>query len=90
MQEGLFLYNHGVSPYDGGVYHQAPLFLSFFSISPDLVQSSIISLVIYTALDCLTASSLMHVAASGAAQQSQLFSSHRKPRSWSPTAVAAT
>ena len=22
VQEGLFLYRHGVSPYDGGVYHQ--------------------------------------------------------------------
>lgn len=22
LQEGLFLYKHGVSPYDGGVYHQ--------------------------------------------------------------------
>lgn len=23
VREGLYLYNHGVSPYDGGVFHQA-------------------------------------------------------------------
>ncbi|KAH8165528.1 hypothetical protein CIB48_g2719 [Xylaria polymorpha] len=35
LQEGLFLYNHNVSPYDGGVYHQAPLLLPLLSLLPD-------------------------------------------------------
>ncbi|KAF2148694.1 PIG-U-domain-containing protein [Myriangium duriaei CBS 260.36] len=90
LQEGLFLYNHGVSPYDGGVFHQAPLLLSFFSISPDFVQSPLISLAIYTALDCLIASLLMQIVRSGAATQSQSFSSPRRHRTWSPLAVAAS
>lgn len=28
LQEGLFLYTHGVSPYDGGVFHQVIISLS--------------------------------------------------------------
>ena len=27
LQEGLFLYTHGLSPYDGGVFHQVSLSL---------------------------------------------------------------
>ena len=34
LQEGLFLYQHGLSPYDGGVFHQAPLLLVIFEILP--------------------------------------------------------
>lgn len=34
LQEGLFLYQHGLSPYDGGVFHQAPLLLVVFDILP--------------------------------------------------------
>lgn len=34
LQEGLFLYRHGLSPYDGGVFHQAPLLLVVFDILP--------------------------------------------------------
>ncbi|KAK9465040.1 GPI transamidase subunit PIG-U [Lipomyces arxii] len=30
LREGFFLYNLGVSPYDGGVYHQAPALLYIF------------------------------------------------------------
>ncbi|RKP27968.1 GPI transamidase subunit PIG-U [Syncephalis pseudoplumigaleata] len=31
LKEGVFLYQHGISPYDGGVTHQAPLLLAAFS-----------------------------------------------------------
>ncbi|GAM89471.1 hypothetical protein ANO11243_075090 [Dothideomycetidae sp. 11243] len=89
LQEGLFLYNHGVSPYDGGVFHQAPLLLSFFSISPSFVRP-LTSLAIYTALDCLIASSLMQIVSSGAATRSTTFLSPRTNRSWSPIAIAAS
>lgn len=39
LQEGLFLYTHGVSPYDGGVFHQVrfslcPLFPPLASLTP--------------------------------------------------------
>ncbi len=42
VQEGLFLYNHNVSPYDGGVYHQAPLFLPLFSLLPSFASLPIL------------------------------------------------
>lgn len=50
LQEGLFLYQRGVSPYDGGVYHQAPLLLAIFELLP--------ASLIYTALDLLNGYSL--------------------------------
>lgn len=36
LQEGVFLYTHGVSPYDGGVFHQVggPLSLSPLTTPP--------------------------------------------------------
>ncbi|EXJ96166.1 phosphatidylinositol glycan, class U [Capronia coronata CBS 617.96] len=54
LQEGLFLYQHGLSPYDGGVYHQAPLLLVIFEILP--------SALVFVALDILNAVSLHTIA----------------------------
>lgn len=54
LKEGLFLYSRGVSPYDGGVFHQAPLLLSIFEILP--------APVVYTSLDLLNAISLGKIA----------------------------
>ncbi|RMD44279.1 hypothetical protein DV735_g767, partial [Chaetothyriales sp. CBS 134920] len=34
LKEGLFLYERGLSPYDGGVFHQTPLLLLIFSLFP--------------------------------------------------------
>jgi GPI-anchor transamidase subunit U len=54
IKEGLFLYERGVSPYDGGVFHQAPLLLVIFGLlTPGLL---------FTALDVLNAASLKSVA----------------------------
>lgn len=54
LQEGLFLYSRGASPYDGGVFHQAPLLLAIFDIIP--------APLIYTGLDVLNAISLYLIA----------------------------
>ena len=54
LKEGLFLYSRGVSPYDGGVYHQVPLLLVIFEILP--------SSLLFTALDLLNAVSLKTIA----------------------------
>lgn len=54
LQEGLFLYQHGLSPYDGGVFHQAPLLLVIFEILP--------SALVFVVLDLLNALSLHSIA----------------------------
>ena len=54
LQEGLFLYQHGLSPYDGGVYHQAPLLLVVFEILPPAL--------VFVVLDILNAISLHSIA----------------------------
>ncbi|KIX06694.1 uncharacterized protein Z518_04670 [Rhinocladiella mackenziei CBS 650.93] len=54
LQEGLFLYQHGLSPYDGGVFHQAPLLLVIFEILPPAV--------VFVGLDILNATSLHSIA----------------------------
>lgn len=47
LLEGLFLYESGLSPYDGGVYHQAPLLLTILQILPHPV--------VFAGLDLLNA-----------------------------------
>ncbi|KAF4549624.1 GPI transamidase subunit PIG-U-like protein [Elsinoe fawcettii] len=89
LQEGVFLYNHGVSPYDGGVFHQVPLLLSFFSLIPDLGRSKLTTIAIYTILDLLTAKALVEIASSDAAVETASFKSPRRDRKWSPEIVAA-
>ncbi|KAI0020731.1 PIG-U-domain-containing protein [Xylariomycetidae sp. FL0641] len=89
LQEGLFLYNHNVSPYDGGVYHQAPLLLPLFSLLPDPSAYPVFTYVLYTAVDILSAHALYKVAESGEAASSRLFTSRRKERRWNGYVVAA-
>lgn len=89
VQEGLFLYNHNVSPYDGGVYHQAPLLLPFFSLLPDYSTWPIFTNIIYVLVDLLSAVALMRIAESGESVSSKLYTSPRKDRRWSSTQIAA-
>ncbi|EPS38775.1 hypothetical protein H072_7472 [Dactylellina haptotyla CBS 200.50] len=86
LQEGLFLYTHGVSPYDGGVFHQAPLLLSLFSILPD---STILTNVFYVLADLLSAVSLVQIASSGVSGVTPHHVSPRKDNRWPPWAIAA-
>lgn len=89
VQEGLFLYNHGVSPYDGGVFHQAPLLLSFFSLFPDIARSPVPTVAVYALLDIMSANALIQTTTSDAAVASSSFISPRRDRKWTSTAVAA-
>lgn len=89
VQEGLFLYNHNVSPYDGGVYHQAPLLLPLFSLLPSFAAWPVFTYLLYIAVDLLSAKALITIAESGEAGSSALFISPRKDKRWSGLVVAA-
>lgn len=89
VQEGLFLYNHNVSPYDGGVYHQAPLLLPLFSLLPSFASWPVFTYILYIAVDLLSANALMTIADSGEAGSSAQFTSPRKDKRWSGFVVAA-
>ena len=47
MLEGIYLYKNKIDPYDGGVFHQAPLLLLIYSIVPRFLH-----LIIPIILDC--------------------------------------
>ena len=104
----MFLYERGLDPYDGGIFHQvrytvrietrrvaenpqAPLLLPLFSLlpSPSTWIGQMISVLLFTALDILSADSLYQIAAAGAAPMSSLYVSPRKDRSWSPISMVA-
>ncbi|KAI3340001.1 GPI transamidase subunit PIG-U [Ustulina deusta] len=89
LQEGLFLYNHNVSPYDGGVYHQAPLLLPLFSLLPDAARYPFFTYLVYILVDIASADALYRIAESGEAAASKLFTSARKDRRWNGYVVAA-
>ncbi|KAF2501652.1 PIG-U-domain-containing protein [Lophium mytilinum] len=90
LQEGLFLYTHNVSPYDGGVFHQAPLLLPLFSLLPNPSTQPFATNLLYTIVDLLGASALMQIAESGQSVSSRLFTSPRKALRWSNIAIGAS
>ncbi|KAF2088819.1 putative GPI transamidase component PIG-U [Saccharata proteae CBS 121410] len=89
LQEGLFLYTHNVSPYDGGVFHQAPLLLPLFSLLPNMAQFPMATNLVYIIVDLLSANAIMQIAETGQNVSSRLFTSPRKGLRWSSLAIAA-
>ncbi|KAE8449429.1 hypothetical protein EG329_008037 [Mollisiaceae sp. DMI_Dod_QoI] len=89
LQEGLYLYNHNVSPYDGGVYHQAPLLLPLFALLPSSSTYPAFTYILYIIVDLLSANALMQIADSGEAGSSKLYTSPRKDKRWTSFAIAA-
>ncbi|TPX70155.1 hypothetical protein SpCBS45565_g01943 [Spizellomyces sp. 'palustris'] len=57
FQEGLHLFQHGLPPYDGGVYHQAPLLLAVFNFLPPIFIP-----FLFVALDYWIARGLVEIA----------------------------
>jgi phosphatidylinositol glycan class U len=90
LQEGLFLYTHNVSPYDGGIFHQAPLLLPLFSLLPNPTYHPFATSLLYTIVDLLGAHALMQIAQTSQAIAPRLFTSPRKDLRWSSVAIAAS
>ncbi|TGZ83335.1 PIG-U-domain-containing protein [Ascodesmis nigricans] len=86
LKEGLYLYEHGLSPYNGGVFHQAPLLLAFFTALP---SSSIITNLVYILADVQSALSLIQIANTGVSASTPLHTSSRKDNSLPAWAVGA-
>ncbi|KAJ5408988.1 hypothetical protein N7509_002871 [Penicillium cosmopolitanum] len=89
LQEGLYLYTRNVSPYDGGVFHQAPLLLPIFSLLPDIHSNPIPTAIFYFLVDLVNAYALVTISESGQSIQSRLHSAVRKHIQWDGVSVAA-
>ncbi|OAL74394.1 GPI transamidase component PIG-U [Trichophyton violaceum] len=87
LQEGLFLYLRDVSPYDGGVFHQAPILLPLFSLIPQSHGYTILTVLVYTLLDLINANALIEISSSGESVVSRLFTSPRKKIRWDGIAI---
>ncbi|KAL1929598.1 hypothetical protein VTP01DRAFT_1736 [Rhizomucor pusillus] len=64
LKEGVFLYDNGVAPYDGGPFHQAPLLLCIFSFL-ESIPFYYTTPVLYSLIDaaialCLQKITLLH------------------------------
>ncbi|KAJ3078720.1 hypothetical protein HK102_004288, partial [Quaeritorhiza haematococci] len=57
LKEGLFLFENAIPPYDGGVYHQAPLLLALFHSIPPALHT-----ILYVVCDILVAVCLVGIA----------------------------
>ncbi|KAF2837082.1 PIG-U-domain-containing protein [Patellaria atrata CBS 101060] len=90
LQEGLFLYTRDVSPYDGGIFHQAPLLLPLFSFLPDPSTYPFATNLLYTVIDLLSANALLQIADTGISVSNLRFTSSRKELRWSSILIAAT
>ncbi|KAL4954749.1 GPI transamidase subunit PIG-U [Aspergillus filifer] len=89
LQEGLFLYNRNVSPYDGGVFHQAPLLLPIFSLLPNAQEYPLPTALFYSLVDLLNANALVTISDSAQARSGRLYTSTRKGIKWDGALVAA-
>ncbi|TFK74295.1 PIG-U-domain-containing protein [Pluteus cervinus] len=59
LQEGIYLFNRGINPYDGGYFRHSPLFLSLFSTILPNTKST--AYIIWTLCDGIAAWALVQI-----------------------------
>lgn len=64
VEEGLYLYEHGIDPYDGGVCHQAPLLLALLAVLQYLPFVQLATAILFSMVDLLSCLCLLEIAAS--------------------------
>ncbi|KAL5359165.1 GPI transamidase subunit PIG-U [Aspergillus floccosus] len=89
LQEGLYLYQRNVSPYDGGVFHQAPVLLPLFSMFPNIDQSPLATAIFFSIVDLLNAEALVIISESGQAVSGRFYTAVRKHIKWDGVSIAA-
>ncbi|KAK2766677.1 hypothetical protein FQN54_005990 [Arachnomyces sp. PD_36] len=89
LQEGLFLYVRNVSPYNGGVFHQAPLLLAWFAPLPKGHLYPLATGLLYSILDLTGGAALIDISESAESVISRLYTSPRKDIKWDGVMVAA-
>ncbi|KKZ63141.1 phosphatidylinositol glycan, class U [[Emmonsia] crescens] len=89
LQEGVFLYTRTISPYDGGVYHQAPILLPIFALLPQSASHPLLTGLVYIFLDLLNAAALISISNSAESVASRLYASSRKHIRWDGVSIAA-
>jgi phosphatidylinositol glycan class U len=89
LEEGLFLYTRHVSPYDGGVFHQAPLLLPIFSLVPSGYGHTFATIILYALADMVNANSLIKIADSRESVSGRLHSTLRRHLRWDGVSIAA-
>ncbi|GES62472.1 GPI transamidase component GAB1 [Aspergillus terreus] len=89
LQEGLYLYQRNVSPYDGGVFHQAPILLPLFSLFPNIDQSPLATAIFFSVVDLLNAEALVTISESGQAVSGRFYTAVRKHIKWDGVSIAA-
>ncbi|KXS22313.1 PIG-U-domain-containing protein [Gonapodya prolifera JEL478] len=60
MKEGLFLFRNGIDPYEGGLFHQAPLLLLLFHLLSKF--PSVLNPVVFATADAISSLALIRIA----------------------------
>ncbi|KAJ3337271.1 mitochondrial 5-aminolevulinate synthase [Gonapodya sp. JEL0774] len=88
VKEGVFLFEHGISPYDGGIFHQAPFLLLVFHVLSKF--PSIVSPLLFSGTDALTSLALLRMARYKLILQKSERWEPRGPPVWAELALDGT